>query len=86
MELQQKFKTGSNGLIPPYGGELKNLIIKDKNLKVKIRTYGYKKINFIIILSTSSNYFLKNFIFSVNTFSCSLSKLESTISGRCYEL
>ena len=52
-----------------------------KNLKVKIRTYGYKKINFIIILSTSSNYFLKNFIFSVNTFSCSLLKLESTISG-----
>ena len=33
MELQQKTKTNSNGLIPPYGGELKNLIIKDKNLK-----------------------------------------------------
>jgi len=33
MELQQKTKTGTNGLIPPYGGELKNLIIKDKNLK-----------------------------------------------------
>ena len=33
MELQQKTKTDSNGLIPPYGGELKNLIIKDKNLK-----------------------------------------------------
>ena len=33
MELQQKIKTGSNGLIPPYGGELKNLIIKDKDLK-----------------------------------------------------
>ena len=33
MELQQKIKTGPNGLIPPYGGELKNLIIKDKNLK-----------------------------------------------------
>ena len=33
MELQQKTKTDINGLIPPYGGELKNLIIKDKNLK-----------------------------------------------------
>ena len=31
MELQQKTKTDTNGLIPPYGGELKNLIIKDKN-------------------------------------------------------
>ncbi len=33
MELQQKNKKNTNGLIPPYGGELKNLIIKDKNLK-----------------------------------------------------
>ena len=33
MQLQQKTKTDNNGLIPPYGGELKNLIIKDKNLK-----------------------------------------------------
>ena len=33
MELHQKTKTDTNGLIPPYGGELKNLIIKDKNLK-----------------------------------------------------
>ncbi|MDC3046924.1 sulfate adenylyltransferase [Prochlorococcus sp. AH-736-A21] len=33
MELQQKTKIYTNGLIPPYGGELKNLIIKDKNLK-----------------------------------------------------
>ena len=33
MELRQKTKTDTNGLIPPYGGELKNLIIKDKNLK-----------------------------------------------------
>jgi len=33
MELQQKTKTDTNGLIKPYGGELKNLIIKDKNLK-----------------------------------------------------
>ena len=33
MELQKKTKTDTNGLIPPYGGELKNLIIKDKNLK-----------------------------------------------------
>ena len=33
MELQQKTNTDINGLIPPYGGELKNLIIKDKNLK-----------------------------------------------------
>ena len=33
MELKQKAKTDPNGLIPPYGGELKNLIIKDKNLK-----------------------------------------------------
>ena len=33
MELQQQTKRDSSGLIPPYGGELKNLIIKDKNLK-----------------------------------------------------
>jgi len=33
MELQQKTKKDTNGLIPPYGGELKNLIIKDDNLK-----------------------------------------------------
>ncbi len=33
MELQQKTKSNSNGLIPPYGGELKNLIIKDNSLK-----------------------------------------------------
>jgi len=33
MELQQKTKKDTNGLIPPYGGELKNLIIQDKNLK-----------------------------------------------------
>ena len=33
MELQQKTKTDPNGLIPPYGGELKNLIIKDNTLK-----------------------------------------------------
>jgi len=33
MELQQKTKTDTNGLIPPYGGELKNLIIKDNSLK-----------------------------------------------------
>ena len=33
MELQQKTKTDLNGLIPPYGGELKNLIIKDNSLK-----------------------------------------------------
>jgi len=32
MELQQKTKTDTNGLIPPYGGELKNLIIKDKKI------------------------------------------------------
>ena len=33
MELQQKTKKDTNGLIPPYGGELKNLIIKDEDLK-----------------------------------------------------
>ncbi|WP_288250513.1 sulfate adenylyltransferase [uncultured Prochlorococcus sp.] len=33
MELQQKTNKDISGLIPPYGGELKNLIIKDKNLK-----------------------------------------------------
>ena len=32
MELQQKTQNTS-GLIPPYGGELKNLIIKDIKLK-----------------------------------------------------
>ena len=36
MELQQKAKTDPNGLIPPYGGELKNLIIKDNNLKMNL--------------------------------------------------
>ena len=36
MELQQKTKIHTNGLIPPYGGELKNLIIKDKNLKIDL--------------------------------------------------
>ena len=29
MELQQKTKKDPQGLIPPFGGELKNLIIKD---------------------------------------------------------
>ena len=33
MELQQKTKTDPSGLIQPYGGELKNLIITDNNLK-----------------------------------------------------
>ena len=33
MELQQKTKTDPNGLIPPYGGKLKNLITKDNNFK-----------------------------------------------------
>jgi len=33
MELQQKNKTDTNGLIPPYGGELNNLITKDEHLK-----------------------------------------------------
>ncbi len=33
MELQQKTKKDTKGLIPPYGGELKNLIINDKKLK-----------------------------------------------------
>jgi len=33
MELQQKTKKDTNGLIPPYGGDLKNLLIKDKHLK-----------------------------------------------------
>ena len=45
MELQQKTKTDTNGLIPPYGGELKNLIIKDKNLKndlISKATYDFE--------------------------------------------
>jgi len=33
MELQQKTKTGTTGLIPPYGVELKNLINTDKDRK-----------------------------------------------------
>ena len=33
MDLQQKTNKDTNGLIPPYGGGLKNLIIKDKKLK-----------------------------------------------------
>jgi len=41
MELQQKTNTGTNGLIPPYGGELKNLIIKDKNLINDLISQGY---------------------------------------------
>ena len=36
MELQKKTKTDINVLIPPYGGELKNLIIKDKHLKIDL--------------------------------------------------
>ena len=36
MELQQKTKTDTKGLIPPYGGELKNLIIQDKKLKIDL--------------------------------------------------
>ena len=44
MELKQKSKTETNGLIPPYGGELKNLIIKDNILKkdlISKATYDY---------------------------------------------
>ena len=36
MDLQQKTKSDSSGLIPPYGGELKNLIIKDKKIKIDL--------------------------------------------------
>jgi len=46
MELQQKTKTDINGLIPPYGGELKNLIIKDKNHKndlISKATYEFER-------------------------------------------
>ena len=45
MELQQKTKTDPNGLIPPYGGELKNLIIKDNSLKndlISKATYDFE--------------------------------------------
>ena len=33
MELQTESKRDSKGLIPPYGGNLKDLIVKDENLK-----------------------------------------------------
>ena len=36
MELQQATKKDSNGLIPPYGGELKDLIIKEKSIKTEL--------------------------------------------------
>ena len=36
MKSQQKSKRDSKGLIPPYGGELKELIICDENLKSKL--------------------------------------------------
>ena len=43
MELQQKTKTNTNGLIPPYGGELKNLIVK-KNIKKKIQFLNFNSL------------------------------------------
>ena len=36
MNLQKEFKRDSTGLIPAYGGELKELIIKDEELKCKL--------------------------------------------------
>ena len=36
MKLQQESKRDANGLIPPYGGELKDLIIKDEILKSEL--------------------------------------------------
>ena len=33
MQLQQALKRDSNGLIEPYGGKLKDLVVKDENLK-----------------------------------------------------
>ena len=52
MELQQKTKRDTNGLIPPYGGELKNLIIKDKNFKNELiskATYEFECLSLIHI-------------------------------------
>ena len=36
MNLQQESKRDSKGLIPAYGGELKELIIKDEELKLEL--------------------------------------------------
>ena len=36
MNSQQESKRDSKGLIPAYGGELKELIIKDEELKLKL--------------------------------------------------
>ena len=36
MELQQVIKRDKKGLIPPFGGEIKDLIIKDENLKKEL--------------------------------------------------
>ena len=36
MNSQQESKRDSKGLIPAYGGELKELIIKDEKLKLKL--------------------------------------------------
>ena len=44
MELLKEFKRDSKGLIPPYGGELKELIIKDDDFKNKL----FNKVNYEI--------------------------------------
>ena len=36
MNSKQESKRDSKGLIPPYGGELKELFIRDKELKLKL--------------------------------------------------
>ena len=36
MKSQQNFKRDSKGLISPYGGKLKELIIKDEGIKSKL--------------------------------------------------
>ena len=36
MKSQQESKRDAKGLIPAYGGELKELIIKDEELKLKL--------------------------------------------------
>ena len=36
MELRTEFNRDSKGLIPPYGGTLNELVIKDSNLKAEL--------------------------------------------------
>ena len=43
MQLQEELKRNSKGLIPPYGGKLRDLMIRDKSFKTElISTVSYE--------------------------------------------